>query len=66
MDLKNHSLYKKATVLIFVASLHDVSPHTWGASERILAALPGVPVSLLITTDQHGRGHFLHHPAFCA
>jgi len=48
-----------------VVSLHDVSPYTWEASARILEAFPGVPMSLLVVPDHHGRGHFLRFPEFC-
>ena len=52
-----------------VVSLHDVSPNTRPACERILAELATLGVratSLLIIPDHHHRGHFLDDPAFCA
>lgn len=51
-----------------VVSLHDVSPHTWPACERILAELLALGVgktSLLVIPDHHRRGHFLDRPDFC-
>jgi predicted deacetylase len=51
-----------------VVSLHDVSPHTFDASRRIISALAeaGIPrTSLLIVPDHHSRGHFLGYPDFC-
>ena len=51
-----------------VVSLHDVSPHTFDASRRIIGALAeaGVPrTSLLIVPDHHSRGHFLRYRDFC-
>src|SRR5882757_6813825 len=57
-----------ARVRSFVVSLHDVSPHTWEASARLLADLAawGVPrTSLLVVADHHHRGHFLADEAFC-
>ena len=51
-----------------VVSLHDVSPRTRPACERILAelAMLGVQVtSLLMIPDHHHRGHFLDDAAFC-
>ena len=47
-----------------VVSLHDVSPHTWAACQRILATLD-FPVSLLVIPDHHKRGHFIKNTAFC-
>jgi predicted deacetylase len=52
-----------------VVSLHDVSPHTWDSSRRIVDALGklGVSaVSLLVIPDHHHRGHFREYPEFCA
>ena len=51
-----------------VVSLHDVSPRTRPACERILAELAASGVSatsLLVIPDHHQRGHFLDDPAFC-
>jgi len=51
-----------------VVSLHDVSPLTHQACERIIGELAsmGVPrVSLLVIPDHHGRGHFLQASEFC-
>jgi len=51
-----------------VVSIHDVSPQTWPAVERILAELATVGVtrtSLLVVPDHHHRGHFLAYPDFC-
>jgi len=52
-----------------VVSLHDVSPLTHLACERIvreLAAIEVPRISLLVIPDHHGRGHFLKSPEFCA
>ena len=52
-----------------VVSLHDVSPRTRPACERILAELDGLGVaatSLLVIPDHHHRGHFLDDTTFCA
>ena len=52
-----------------VVSLHDVSPRTRPACERILADLAALGVdgcSLLVIPDHHHRGHFLDDAAFCA
>jgi predicted deacetylase len=52
-----------------VVSLHDVSPITHQACERIvreLSAIGVTRVSLLVVPDHHGRGHFLKAPEFCA
>ncbi len=51
-----------------VVSLHDVSPRTRAACERILADIAGLGVnacSLLVIPDHHRRGHFLEDPTFC-
>jgi uncharacterized protein len=51
-----------------VVSLHDVSPRTRDACERIIAALAEWGVgntSLLVIPDHHRRGHFLQDDAFC-
>ncbi|HZJ15265.1 MAG TPA: polysaccharide deacetylase family protein [Chthoniobacteraceae bacterium] len=51
-----------------VVSLHDVSPHTRPACERILEELSalGIPTcSLLVIPNHHRRGHFLDDPVFC-
>ncbi len=51
-----------------VVSLHDVSPRTRPACERILAQLHELDVvvcSLLVIPDQHHGGHFLDDPDFC-
>ena len=51
-----------------VVSLHDVSPHTRPACERILAELAALgvhAVSLLVIPDHHHRGHFLDDPVGC-
>lgn len=53
---------------MLIVSLHDVSPHTWERSRRILQDLQtaGVgKVSLLVIPDHHHRGHFLNYPEFC-
>ena len=52
-----------------VVSIHDVSPLTREATERILSELGelGVrKVSLLVIPDHHHKGHFLDDPGFCA
>ncbi len=52
-----------------VVSIHDVSPHTQPACERILADIGTLGVdacSLLVIPDHHRRGHFLDDAAFCA
>ncbi|HET6409797.1 MAG TPA: polysaccharide deacetylase family protein [Chthoniobacteraceae bacterium] len=52
-----------------VVSLHDVSPLTHQACDRIVSQLAslGVPrVSLLVIPNHHGRGHFSTSPEFCA
>jgi predicted deacetylase len=49
--------------------LHDVSPHTWPACERLLAALDEVapvPVTLLVVADHHRKGGIEQFPAFLA
>ena len=51
-----------------VVSLHDVSPRTRPACERILEELSafGIPAcSLLVIPNHHRRGHFLDDPVFC-
>ena len=51
-----------------VVSLHDVSPRTRPACERIVTELDALGVretSLLVIPDHHHRGHFLDDPAFC-
>ena len=51
-----------------VISIHDVSPLTREATERILSELTelGVrKVSLLVIPDHHHKGHFLDDPGFC-
>lgn len=51
-----------------VVSIHDVSPQTREATERILAELAelGVrKVSLLVIPDHHHKGHLLDDPEFC-
>ncbi|MEI6562534.1 MAG: polysaccharide deacetylase family protein [Verrucomicrobiota bacterium] len=51
-----------------VVSIHDVSPLTREATERILSELAelGVKrVSLLVIPDHHHKGHFLDDPSFC-
>ena len=51
-----------------VISLHDVSPRTRAACERILAELAtlgGGATSLLVIPDHHHRGHFLADAMFC-
>ncbi len=52
-----------------VVSLHDVSPRTRPACERILADLAALGVdacSLLVIPDHHRRGHFLDDSEYCA
>ncbi len=49
--------------------LHDVSPHTWPACERLLAALDEVtrvPVTLLVVADHHHKGGIEQFPSFLA
>ena len=51
-----------------IVSIHDVSPHTRPAVERILAELEALGVtqfSLLIVADHHRRGHMFDDPDFC-
>jgi uncharacterized protein len=51
-----------------VVSLHDVSPRTRPACERILAELGSLGISatsLLLIPDHHHRGHFLDDAMFC-
>lgn len=51
-----------------VVSIHDVSPFTLDATQKMLADLHswGVQaVSLLVVPNHHHRGHFLDHPEFC-
>lgn len=52
-----------------VVSVHDVSPLTRPAVERVLAELAELGVrgvSLLVIPDHHCKGHILDHPDFCA
>ena len=52
-----------------VVSIHDVSPRTRPACDRILAEVGALGVretSLLVIPDHHHRGHFLKDAAFCA
>jgi predicted deacetylase len=49
--------------------LHDVSPHTWPACERLLAVLEEVapvPVTLLVVADHHHKGGIEQFPSFLA
>lgn len=49
--------------------LHDVSPHTWPACERLLTALDEVapvPVTLLVVADHHHKGGIEQFPSFLA
>lgn len=51
-----------------VVSIHDVSPLTREATERILGELAAIGItrlSLLVVPDHHCKGHFLDHPDFC-
>jgi len=51
-----------------VVSIHDVSPYTRPAVERILAQLEALgvcQVSLLVVLDHHRRGHMFDDPEFC-
>lgn len=51
-----------------VVSLHDVSPRTQTACERIIAELAGLGVtrtSLLVIPDHHHRGRVLDDPVCC-
>ena len=51
-----------------VVSIHDVSPLTREATERILSELAEIgvrKVSLLVIPDHHHKGHFLDDPGFC-
>lgn len=51
-----------------VVSIHDVSPRTWAATEKMLADLAddGVSrVSLLVIPDHHRRGAILDDAGFC-
>ena len=51
-----------------VVSIHDVSPHTRPACERILAEIAALGLdatSLLVIPDHHHRGYFLKDAAFC-
>ena len=60
----SHSSIRK-----LVVSIHDVSPLTREATERILADLAEIGisrVSLLVIPDHHRKGHFLDDPEFCA
>ena len=52
-----------------VVSIHDVSPLTRQATERILTELEALgvqTVSLLVIPDHHCKGHLLDDPEFCA
>jgi len=52
-----------------VVSLHDVSPLTHQACERIVRELGTLGISrlsLLVIPDHHGRGHFLKAPDLCS
>lgn len=47
--------------------MHDVSPHTWPACERLLAALDEVvpvPATLLVVADHHHQGGIECYPDF--
>lgn len=51
-----------------VVSIHDVSPRTWAATERMLADLAAMGVArtaLLVIPDHHHRGHFRKDAEFC-
>lgn len=51
-----------------VVSIHDVSPFTRPAVERILGDLESLgvcQVSLLVIPDHHRRGHMFDDPEFC-
>ncbi|MEI6349831.1 MAG: polysaccharide deacetylase family protein [Verrucomicrobiota bacterium] len=51
-----------------VVSVHDVSPLTRSATERILEELNALGVeccSLLVIPDHHRQGHYLDDPDFC-
>ena len=51
-----------------IVSIHDVSPHTRPAVERILAEFEALGVcefSLLVVADHHRRGHIFDDPEFC-
>ena len=51
-----------------VVSVHDVSPSTRDACDRLLQALASWGVartSLLVVPNHHHRGHFLDDPIFC-
>jgi len=59
---------EEASARTVVISIHDVSPITREATERILERLSAFgagPSSLLIVPDHHRRGHFLDDAAFC-
>jgi len=52
-----------------VVSIHDISPHTLPAVERILVELKALGVnecSLLVVADHHRRGHMLDDLQFCS
>ncbi len=52
-----------------IVSVHDVSPLTRAATERILAELGELGIhgcSLLVVPDHHRKGHVLDDPEFCA
>ena len=51
-----------------VVSIHDVSPSTREACDRMLDDLASLGIartSLLVVPNHHHRGHFLGDPAFC-
>ncbi|MCX6968014.1 MAG: polysaccharide deacetylase family protein [Verrucomicrobia bacterium] len=59
----------KAINRSLVVSIHDVSPLTREATERILCELDEIGVhrvSLLVIPDHHHKGNLLDDPEFCA